>query len=523
MQGGTLFRFATLAVILACHVQVSSNRAEQQGKSRREKVQIHVTLAKTEYVVSEGVFVNVSIFNESGMAITVPDPVDSRNADPRYSLTGPQYPAGFTFSPLSAAHGEGSDENGHVEVTKTLAPGQHLEAQLPLSMMASFRQPGRYQLTAQINYGGLSSQSAPVSFTVEAPVLDSVSIGVDEGRPVTDVWVMWLDGRAGQKRLYQSLYINEGTSHGGFQTHVITPLGPVGQHAADMLAPWANYDRTSTLSFWRAWRDASKLYAFAGMATKPLVQDLGAAPDQVLRPALMTSSGELDIVAVSQAGAELLLARFPQVKQDGTATTSPSLRRMSLTTPAVGGRSALGPAVLHGDRHVVLTAQDASWLVIQHLNLGSGDETSVQAVRIPNAFALRQSEPGMSVEANGDAKVAVVFGRDREGRHLALADVVFSRSGNPPAEPRISELGEFAAPLRAAAAQFTLEPNPAPLRYWAALMTDGEFVTGGRPGASRTTHPKFRPAIPLELLPLADGVFLLTLDEEGPPRLTFLP
>jgi cell division septal protein FtsQ len=124
------------------------------------------------------------------------------------------------------------------------------------------------------------------------------------------------------------------------------------------------------------------------------------------------------------------------------------------------------------------------------------------------------------VEASGIAEAAVLFETDSPDRRLALADLRFAADGKQPAELKITELGPLPAAPVAAAAGYVVSANGAPRRDWAVLLEDGTVVHSGNPGNPQRLAE--RPAVPLELVPLASSAYLLTVDGSGQPGFTLL-
>ncbi len=130
---------------------------------------------------------------------------------------------------------------------------------------------------------------------------------------------------------------------------------------------------------------------------------------------------------------------------------------------------------------------------------------------IPEASPLPSTDPAIRVDRDGIAHVAVLF--RREPRRLGLAEVVYPPDGSPAGDLSLRELGTLPAePVRAGAVAFSVVPETEgrPVRReWLLLLEDGAVIRGRSAAPTRLQAP---PALPLELLPLSQATYVLTVE-----------
>jgi len=121
----------------------------------------------------------------------------------------------------------------------------------------------------------------------------------------------------------------------GYEPFSVSPVFSAGQGAADILSPWTNYDRQSDVIKWRAWREGAALVALATGFNAAQRLELGAVPRMIVRPALMTSDGLLDIFVTSADGNSLMLGRFPKPNFAGRQAAAAVSWRVPVPLPAL--------------------------------------------------------------------------------------------------------------------------------------------------------------------------------------------
>lgn len=515
---------AALAALLACgKPNPSTGSGATTELSGVPTVQINLKFANNSYVVGEDIGMTVTVINRTPGEVEIPDPFHRDNWQPTYTVTGPAHPEGHTFSFRSVALQDTEPEPEGVDaVMVKLGPGQSLEKEIPLRSWAPLSEAGEYEIVAKLKWKGLAVQSAPTRFRLEKSQVESASVGVDvEAAGTPGEWVEWFHKEPAGQRLYAALFQRPHTDVHGYEGFGVQAIFTAGAQATDLLSPWTNYNRQSELAKWRAWREGAVL---VGLATAfPTAQrlELGAVPQGIVRPALMAQTGELDIFYITAGKPELALARFPAPKWEGAQTPAKVMWKLPIPEKPVAVRCAIAPASAGSERRVLIVTQEAGAVAIHFMNAGSGASAGHwETTRIPNATAMPGAEPGLRVAADGVSHAAILLETDAAKRQFAIADLEFGRDGKLTGSAVVKPLGQLEAAPKAAAAAYVVAQGAGMRRDWVVLLENGKLVHSGSEGETRELGSA--PAVPLQLLPLGAGTYLLTLDANGKPGFTLL-
>jgi hypothetical protein len=484
---------------------------QQYKRNGSATVELQLKLSKSDFAVSEDREMTVTVTNRTAAPVEIPNPFHSTNWQPTYTIQGPSYPQGYTFSFRSVALKDKRPDPGVPAVLVKLAPGEKLEKDVPIADWAPIDRPGAYQIVARLRWKGLSIASEPARFNIAGAQAQSVSVGVDVGvASALGEWVEWFNDQPGGRRLYTALFKRPMIDVHGYKTFSVSPLIEAGAQATDLLSPWTNYDRQEELAKWRAWREGSTLVAFAFGQAKTQRLQLGAAPRLVIRPALMTANGDLDVLAIGAEGA-LLFSRFSNF--DNPSAAPRVLWRLPVSqVPPAAGRAALSSEASGSRRLAVLVSQDGPDLAVRYLNARDGREPGAfQIARIVNARVIPNTEPALRMDSDGVVHAAFPF-QTGSGR-LAIADLRFGVAGNREGEVKVAELGPAEARPKAAAAGYVVAANGSQRRDWVVLLENGNVIYAGRSSPSRRLPST--PVLPLQLVLLEAGTYLLTVDAAG--------
>ena len=295
----------------------------------------------------------------------------------------------------------------------------------------------------------------------------------------------------------------------------------VGPDATDILAPFRNVGRTPSFHFWYAWREGKTLLARSFLLEAPLKLDLGAVPAQIVRPALMTSRGELDVFILAAGGRELQMAGFPPPDKDGKAA-EPKIRwKMPLKLPVSAARCALDGRKDSESRRIILAAQDGDAINLTHVTLTPGQPSAADTVQLRNAHLMPQTQIGLRIDAQGVSHVGLLYETNRETRAFSLANITFWADGKRQGAPTFQKLGTLAAAPLACAVAFQMTGAEPARQDWAALLAGEQVVSSANPKGVTTLRAPA--ALPLELLARSQTAYLLTLDPKSGPAFAALP
>ncbi len=512
---------AAALVVLACAASESSARAEKKTKaSGAPSVQITLKLANDRFIVGEDIAMHVSVTNDAATDVSIPDPFHRDNWQPTYTVTGTNWPEERTFSFRSFALKDTRPNPEDLEpVLLTLHSGQTVESDIPLRTWASIGEPGDYRVTAALDWKGVAARSAPTHFVVQRADVQSASVGIDVAAAGTPGdWVEWFKKEQSGQRLYSSMFTRPHADVHGYTPFSVQPIHTAAPQATDLLLPWTNYNRQAELAKWRVWREGSSLVGLVTGLTEPSRLNLGATPDRVVRPALMTEQGELDVFVLSQA--TVSLAHFPPPNWNGPASPAKIAWKSTLPATPIAARAALAPQQAGSERKLLVVTSDAGGIAVHFMNAGSGAAAgSWQSVRVPNVTAINNTEPGLLVAEDGTTRAAVIVETNATTRDFGVVDLTFDRQGRPVGTPAVSPLGRLPIAARAAAATYTITRD-AVRRDWFVLLENGSAMHSASGGNARQLRSA--PLVPLQLVALSSSTYVLALDANGKPEFVLL-
>ena len=485
-------------------------------------MRIELAVEATRFVVGESVDCLVRYVNDGPAPLTAPEPVWEVNWQPRFTLTGPAYPNGLEFTPRSAVLNDPRPEPTGIEPVLTeVAPGATFEQPIPLDRWVSLEEPGDYTLTAALRWQERFAASEPVAFQMEGPAMQSVSLGCVVGANTRLLDGAWLQKKGDHCLLFQLTYTEDRPDLGEMSRPESRKMLETGPDATDILAPYRNVGRTPSFHFWYAWREGKTLLARSFLLKAPLKLDLSAVPAQIVRPALMTSKGELDVFLLAEGGKTLHMASFPPPDKDG-GPVAPSLRwKMPLPLPVSAARCALDGRKDSENRRIVLAAQDGDNIALTHVLLTPGQPSAAETVQLRNAYLMPGTQIGFRIDAEGVSHVSLLYETNRETRAFSLTELAFGADGKRQGPPTFQKLGALPAAPQACAVAFQQMGAEPARRAWVVLMAGEKVVSSANPAGVSTLHAPA--ALPLELLARSQAAYLMTLDPKSGPAFVSLP
>ncbi|QDF04749.1 hypothetical protein BHS04_16295 [Myxococcus xanthus] len=486
--------------------------------SRGTPMRIQLRLPKAQLVTSEDLDVRVLLSNESATPLELPDPFRHADQSLTYTVTGPEYPKGHDVNHHAVISRELAQPIGGVVAPRVrLGTGQTLESVVALQEWLPIRKPGRYQVTARLRAAGVDAVSAPVEFDVMAGAPGPASVGVMLGggaySGMSAVWLQQLEGRS---LLMQAVFVDETDEEGrGVSRRTSKVLGTVEPGASDAMAPWTNDAPGGEAVSWTLWRNGASLLALAPPATPqtPFRFDLEAPPAQLIRPPLETHAGELFIPLLGAGGLDLRLIRFQSSMDAVHVTPGKEVGRVKLTAVPISARATLQPASVGNGISIILVSEAPGGLEVQHVRAtGAGRLIRAASTLIRGLRGLPGSEPGVWIDEAGRVHAALVAASLKNPHQAILVEVRFRSDGRLEAPARLKPLTDLPSPARAAVARHCHQPHSDRTGdvSWAILLEDGRLIHAGNRGAPVSAEKPV--AVPLELLDLLQGTFILTTD-----------
>jgi len=455
-------------------------------------MKIGMSLDGDRFLARESILLQVSLENASGGPVDVPNPEDLRNPQYRYRVQGPAYPHGHVFEPRVKL----PDPNSPGLLK--MGPGEQLQAQLPLNVMFSFKQPGTYALTAQYEWGGQRQSFGPISFVIEAGTLKSARVMADFGFQKPNLQrVLGLVGHS--PRLYQFLFHEPRAAEIAMLEMMRGSAAPA--DAAQALAPCTNFNRADVFFARFGWQSPAAVglesVPEGGSAKAALAG--GAAP---VTPALMTEDG--DAAVFTHTGSSVSLVRFPMPRK-GAAPDG----HVQWTVQAPGeiraAAAALGPQPRNELYALTVSAKQSG----AQATVFEGEKGNHRTVDVDGRI-LPDSEPALWVDERGTVNAAVLLAEDEARRRVFLAELVWE-GGNGHGKVTRHPAAEIPGNFRAAAVTYSVAPGRPPRLAWLVLLEDWRVVTNLSGEAYRTART---PLVPLQMLAMSGTTYLLVADPE---------
>ena len=510
------------AALLCAAARQGADKEPFSEAAGKAKMRVELALEGDRFVVGESVDFQVRYINDGATLIEAPEPVWEVNWQPRFTLTGPLCPDGYEFSPRSAVLEDTRLEPDGIEPALTkIAPGATFEQAIPLDRWVSLEEPGDYTLTAGLYWRDLQATSQPVAFRMESPSMQSVSIGCIIGSDMRLIDGAWLQKKGDHCQLFQLTYTEDRPDLGEMSRPESRKMLETGPDATDVLTPYRYMARKPSFHFWYAWREGASLLARSFLLEKPLKVDLGAVPAFVIRPALMTSKGELNVFVVAAGGRELQMVSFPPPTKDGKPN-APTVRwKLPFPSPVQCATCALDGRSDSENRRIVLAAQKDDGVTLYHVMLTPGAASAAETVQLKNAILMPDTQIGLRIDPQGISHVGLLYETNRETRAFSVADVLFGPEGKRQGAPVFQKLGVLPAAPKANTTAFQLMGVEPGRRDWAVLLEGNRVASSLDP--SRVTALRAPAALPLTLLVRTQSSYLLTLDPKSGPAFAHLP
>lgn len=484
---------------------------------RGSPMKIEIELPRARFLAGEAMPLAVAITNRGRKTVEVPDPAANPNAQPVYHLKGPACPEGRSFSFRSAVFGD-ADGGGLPPMTAPLAPGEAHRAEVPFEQLAGPLPPGSYVLFASLDWAGMQARSEPLTFEIAPPRFHGFHLLADPGLQAPfPICVFCLEGEGEGRSVYLACFGEDATTQ-QVQFRYLARYVAAVAGAGAVFGPWRNCAGVGVPSPRAVWVAGETVAVADYGAETPLTLSFAGAP-RVVRPALMTESGELDLFVLGGDGRELSLARFPPV---GDSARPAVLWRQALPAAVSCARAALGPASGGSRRAALLVCgggQGSRALLVEAP--ANGGTPLLRAVELGARAVLPASEPALAVAEDGSALGAVLLAepvRPGQPRSLTLARLSWPADPARPGACEAAPAASLEEPVRSAAAAFALAGDTRRCE-WVAVLAGGRAASSLSGGVARPLRRT--PVVPIELLVMESRSHILTM---GPDQsLSFEP
>jgi hypothetical protein len=477
----------------------------------RASVKLELKVTPDTLLLGGRISVEIRLTNTGAQPVDAPKLKNVQNTQPVYRLVGPSYPDGVTFSlrDVKLAGNPDALRADDAPSTYHLAAGETMETGFALDDLKPIKEPGEYTISARVEGKGWSAESAPLRFRVEKAKFLEGSLGVDVAAPSTrSLRAVWIADSAGERVLGESFLYEKRPDLGEVKstgTRIIRSIGPA---AFNAFCPWVNFDRTEANKFWHGWQEGNALFAFSEDESQPRVFDLGSKKVQVVRPTIMSHSGELDVLALGADRKTLQMIRFPAEESKGQAAVAWTIE---LPQEAVAISLGIGSQAEGGSRVVAAVSQMGSQMAIRLIRIGDNSATVGVSAKIDQAFALPSSEPSVSIAPDGTVRASILFARKPLDRALAVFDLTSRRNGET--NLAVSDVGMVPTPVRKAWTAQTVTSEGQAARRWLALSANDLNGGGDHPIPVKTAFPV------VDFLRMSAATYVLGLDPDRGPHL----
>jgi hypothetical protein len=494
-----------LAVAAAC---AASQPSADQSQERRTPVEIALSLPSHAFLAGENIELQVSLRNPGGAPAEVPDPFNAINWQPTYTVQGPGYPKGTTFSFRSAAMKSAAPEGDERDaVLLQLAPGQEVQEPVPLQQWVDLSAPGSYSVSARLRWRGIDVSSKPVNLRIEQPRPAGAHFVRDE----SGTRALWLQRGERGTSLYEQHFAQTDAAPGVVRTHVLMQVAQANNEATATFSTPTRNDPAEMLNFWRGYREASGLVAL-GPGPNPMRYPL-QEDDRLIQDPFLVKTGELDAPILGLR--RIALVRFPKPDVAGSPRElwSATVREPPLEAAAAeridraGGRRIAFTSWVQGGLHL--------WL----LDAAPERASVTGPIRAGEARPLPGARPALRIEPDGAVRAVVLYQRTVKRAAgasvdlLAMLDARFRPDGAPAGAPTLTDLGDVPATITASAVGFLDSGDP----IWAVQLTTGELWHSY--AQQRLQKIAGTIVAPLELLPRGPDAYVLVLPKQGAPTL----
>jgi len=469
-----------------------------------------------EYVVGEEVRLRITLENHGAETVSFPDPGRVTSAHPTYTLTGPGYPDGLTFSQQSLARENRAPDL--LQAVRTapeirVEPGQKWEGLLPLSGMLRSLMPGEYRLASRLQGTGLDAKSPERSFRLDRLTPISVHLGqgtLPLGSGEGTGAFIHRAGSAGT--LYAFRYSERRPDIS--EMHLRAPIRrmAVTAGAADVGVPWKNSPLFDELLTYIIWREGQSVKAVSDISKTPLSVELPEPLQEVVRPPLKRSSEPAEALAVSAGGTSVYLVRFSQQAEEPAKAAELAWKAALPEKPGLCG-AAIAPPEQGSRRHFAFAVQQGEEVRLYHSRYAAQAQPEpFRSVSLGRGRLLPHAPLALAGDREGRAYASVLLVTDEALHRYARVEAAFGSAGEPLGDPKVTDLGRQPARPIAGGLLYACPQGQVTRRDAVLLLEDGQVLRLAAPGEMRPVSVRGIPTRPILLAPGRHATYVLYFD-----------
>jgi len=474
----------------------------------------HIELAAQQdaYTPGEAVRVRMRIVNDGPDPVELPHPNRATSEQPVYTLTGPAFPSGKRFSMESSSRDEGYPLDATPKVTIRIDARSTWEEVIDLAEIVSIPVAGDYRLSCRYETAAGALQSTDATFRVVPFLPAEVMVGMGALRFGIGAGFGLFALPVGSKRFIFSLKFDEERPDLGEASVAIRRRLEVAKEAQDFTVADKNFPYRAEEADWIVWREGRKLQALSTYLAAPVGFDLGQEVARLVKPALKTQGGPLEILALSKDEAELLLASIDH-SQFGEAKGFSVRWKQKLPAPPVHVLAALASDHHQSRRHLVLVTRTDDGIEIHHTSYRMGEApsawqtTPVKGVRAAQAFV-----PSLRVDpATGHAFCSLLVVGPAQAP-ASFIDIEWDERSQLVRKPAVSALHAFPEHIKSARVLVSTRDGGLMSRQTVLVDVSGRSYGVNHSGEVKPLNSQGTPTDPIILLPGKAGEYVLVTD-----------
>ncbi|MDI6804345.1 MAG: hypothetical protein QME58_10950 [Bacteroidota bacterium] len=408
-------------------------------------ITLNVFPERDKYIVNEEIQLTIQITNNTPTTIVIPDPTKIYSQLPEYTITGPDYPSGKTFSLFSLSQEKGNvNENLSDPPTISIEPGATWEEVIPLSSLLPLTSPGEYKITSSIKSDTITAESGAYSFNISELDIKTVHLGLGT-RPLEEGEGegAFIQKSADSYSLYSFVFKETRPDIGETEIISLVNRGVVSPSANEVMAPWRNSPFFNEMIRWLIWREGKNIQALNSIILEPLSFELQEEFTYLVKPALKTTDENVEVLVVSKNEKELSLIT---INDSSTEPGKSGEIKWKIPFPDKPTEisCALSPSSLNNKRHIAFVVQrvDGIEIFYTHYNQGTSPE-QFQSVRLENSKMLINAPLAMFVDVEGKVLISVIVVMDEKSHTCALAEAEIGSDGKPIGNIKLRNIGSL--------------------------------------------------------------------------------
>jgi hypothetical protein len=500
---------AFLVVIILCAVYCKTELTSKQGT--KPMIILKVLPERENYIVGEEIQLLVQISNKYTHSIEIPDPTKLSSTQPEYTITGPEFPSGKTFSLSSLSREKGNINNGQSNVSMIKIDSDSTwEDILPLSSLISFTLPGEYKISSSIKSDTITTESPEYTFNISKLDLQTVDLGLGT-RPLEEGEGegAFIQKSADSCFLYTFVFKEERPDIGEAEIISLVNRCAVGSDVNDILVPWRNAPFFNEMIRWIIWREGTTVKAINSIIREPISFILPEEPAFLVKPALKVTDGKVEILIVSKDQKEISLVRINGGNNE-PGKSGEIIWKIPLPDKPTEISCALASPSLENGRHVAFMVHRADEIEMYYTQYSEASSpVPFQSVRLENAKMLVNAPLAMFVDDEGKVFISVIVVTDEKSHTCALAESEIKRDGKPNGKMKLLNIGSLPDVLTGGSILYVEKEGKLERRDIVITTESQGLYWSNGVGEFRQVSVCGSPTKPMLLSPGKDGSYIL--------------